>query len=257
MATEDTGFTIVPKGRIRSKKKPRGRGEVLGEYQEMITAIQSVGGDPLPVHGTTKASLPTAGKKADRLYCVNDGNAKGVFLDTGASIVQVAGNDIKSGTTVPGTERADMLFVKTDDPSIYHDNGATLTKIANVSVTSIRQNRIDSTGSTTFTNAIWTTKTTITLVTGEWHLHFYFEARPAANAWFQWRLRNDTAGTNLLGGDDIRQPGVNLYYMGLSGFAYVSLGVSTQFSLDFRGSSTANSYARKAYIWAMEYKATT
>jgi hypothetical protein len=89
MATENTGFTIIPKGRIRSKDKPKSKGELIGQYQEMITAIQSIDGDPLPIHGTIKDDLPATGKKADRIYCVTDGD-KGIYLDNGSTVSRVA-----------------------------------------------------------------------------------------------------------------------------------------------------------------------
>jgi hypothetical protein len=253
MATESTGFTIVPKGRIRSKQKPRGRGEILGEYQEMITAIQSVGGDPLPVHGTTKASLPAAGKKADRLYCVNDGNAKGVFLDTGASIVQVAGNDIKSGTTVPDTERADMLFIKTDVPGIYHDNGTDVTKVAELATILPRQIYAASAGATVFDDTTWLNKVEIAVPSGTWTISFYAEVYTDANAWYDWRLRSSAGVSHL--GDGIRQPtSSNGNYAGMAGnITFVTSGYT--FSLEFKGSSGGSSSVRRAYIRALEYLA--
>jgi len=257
LATEDTGFTIVPKGRIRSKKKPRGRGEVLGEYQEMITAIQSVGGDPLPVHGTTKASLPAAGKKADRLYCVNDGNAKGVFLDTGASIVQVAGNDIKSGTSVPATERADMLFVKTDEPGIYHDNGAAVTKVAGISAVLPRQIYTSYTIPNSFNNAAWDDQLSITIPPGNWIIHCSYEVKPPSGSnGFLYRLRNTTTSTNYLGGDDTRQYATGAYYNLFSGFVYMTNGLGDDtVTLGFKGLVATVSYARNLFLWAIEFLA--
>jgi len=254
MATEDIGFTIVPKGRIRSKKKPRGRGEILGEYQEMITAIEAVGGDPRSVHGTTKASLPAAGKKADRIYCVNDGNAKGVFLDTGASIVQVAGNDIKSGTTVPGTERVDMLFVKTDEPGIYHDDGTDVTKVAGISVIP-RQIENHYLLDNSFHNS-WENQLSITLPTGNWMVHFSFEVEPltGANNGFMYRVQKNSV--NIIGGDDTRQYAQNNYYTLTSGFVYVTNPTGDDLiEIGFKGLTAYSCYTRNLHLWAIEFLA--
>jgi len=254
LATEKTGFVIIPKGRIRSKDKPQNRGEIVGKYQEMITAVQSMGGDPFPVHSCIKDNLPASGKKADRVYCVTDGNTKGVYLDQGSgSLLKVASNEIKSGTVVPSTEEANTLFVKTDDPSIYFDNGSTVTKVAELATILPRQIYAASAGSTSFTSSAWTNKVEIAVPSGTWTISFFAEVSTDANAWYDWRLRSSFGASHL--GDGIRQPtSSNGDYAGMAGsITFTTSGYT--FSLEFKGSSSGSSSVRRAYIRALEYLA--
>jgi len=216
LATENTGFTIIPKGRIRSKDKPKSKGELIGQYQEMITAIQSIDGDPRSVHSTTTANLPVSGKKADRIYCVTDGD-KGIYLDNGSTITKVA--------ALPVTQ------------------------------TSPRQMKASSTAEQTLTVAQMDV-VSLSLPVGSWFVNVSFETRVVdANAYITYGLQNVSFSTYLFGSsEDARQTTRNAYFSLHSGFGFVTVASGTNVITLFVG-AVSSGLIRQAHMWAVEFLA--
>jgi hypothetical protein len=250
-----------------SQKKSRGttmktRGEILGDHGDTIRALEGTGGDPHYVHSCTKATRPVAGFKGNRIFCVTDGNTKGVYLDNGSAITRVARNDITSGSTPPATEEADKLFVRTGatDPGIYHDTGSAVSRVANLNTRVLpRQYYVHNSSENEYTNSGWGDRHVIASVPiGNWIIHFSGDAKTeGTNKFFYYRLL--TGSTVILGGETTthRQEAAGDYYRGFSGMRFINHATAATITLQILGAnSTPNGcYVMNSTLWIVEYLA--
>jgi hypothetical protein len=253
------GFVGIPTRRPRGKSI-KSKGELLGEYGDLLNAVEGSSGDPRFIKSGTKVAKPAIGYKKDRIYCVTDADKEGVYLDLGDGVsapLKVGGNDIRSTSGAPVVTEAETLCVRTGatNPGIYHDDGATIVRVANLN-TKIIPAQLSSinTNFGNYDSDSWSQRHSLTLAPGSWLINCGFEIKAYENGAYNFVVTDDSV--IYAGGSsatDFRMDAPTDDYTHHTCVTIIPYGISTRtIKMYFGGGAARGTHVRFSYMHALE-----
>jgi hypothetical protein len=236
------------------------RSEVLGLQSDMLLGIKSTSGDPFFISSGTLSEKPSTGYKKNRIFAQTDKNTKGIWLDDGTSLVNVARRDVYSGAGTPTAETADQLYIKTSgsDAGIWHDTGSSVSRIANLNTRVIpKQWAGNDTSTVEYNSDSWQTRHSLGLPAGTFTAFFSWEVKGIDGSYYNVRVRVDSS--TIQGGgnsEGFRQDTcTNSNYSINSTIVSFDLGSSGTIYLEFGGAAARGCYIRNSFYSILEYAA--